>query len=323
MSSLHDRLIWVGVESVEDSQAEGMEVDHREDEAPTVEDEASSQPEGVQLSENIPEPPEPPQPTSGEAWQGHEASTVRTGWGNGGWLSQISKHLSHIEERSMWAEVLGHELLRQFMMILEGFSPPPRGDWGWLLRKSEDLSTRGLRQLMRFYRQPGDDIAEFLEDGMSLVRLYMEEAFHRVLLSTDEPLRKRAICSLMCTMRSFETHMIPAQQASLGVFFTFTEENVRAMALRISQQPEDTSIEICPSFPRVMSSCMQIEVLSLMQVKPEEGAIHISNEEVRALLDYHGHRLRETEVVPGASSSRFEDLFVPEVPPVLPVQPEA
>ena len=47
-----------------------------------------------------------------------------------GWLSQVSKHLSHLEKRAMWSDVLGHEVVRHFGQHIEAFSPPPSGGLG-------------------------------------------------------------------------------------------------------------------------------------------------------------------------------------------------
>ena len=46
------------------------------------------------------------------------------------WMKQCSKHLSHIEGRRMQEGFMGHEVVRQMCILIEGFSPPPRGDWG-------------------------------------------------------------------------------------------------------------------------------------------------------------------------------------------------
>ena len=43
------------------------------------------------------------------------------------WLEQCSKHLRHIEGRLMEAEFMGHEVVRQVMILLDTFSPHPGG----------------------------------------------------------------------------------------------------------------------------------------------------------------------------------------------------
>ena len=222
------------------------------------------------------------------------------------WVIQCSQHLSHIETRAMWADVLGHEMMRHFMNLIEGFSPPPRGDWGWLLRGAEDICMHGVRQLIRCYHSPHEEITSFISRALQVVRLFIEEAFHRSVLSDSSGVRKRALCSLMVTMRNFEAEMILSSE--LGVFCTFTEAAVMRMARRINVE-EDTSIEICPSFEVAMQSEMRLEVVSLMRVRPVPRAISMTQAEVRALIgDNKG--LMEHEVVPGSEGvSAFDGLF--------------
>ena len=225
------------------------------------------------------------------------------------WMAQCSKHLSHIEKRAMWQDALGHEMMRQFAQLIEDFSPPPRGDWGWLLRRAKDMGTRGVRQLMKTYHQPFEGITSFLERAMAVVRLFLEEAFHRCLLSDASGMRKRALCALMVTMRTFEAEMIPPKHASLGIFYTFTELAVLRMAVRVNSG-KDTSIEMCPSYEAAMKSEMRVEVVSLMLVRPMPTLIAMTQAEVRALLEHNDDELFEGEAVPGKDgASAFDDLF--------------
>ena len=110
-----------------------------------------------------------------------------------GWLEQISKHLHHIEGRLMEEGFLGHEVVRQIGILLEGFSPPPRGEFGWLLRRTQDIGTCTLRQLISKYGQVGHEaIGAFEVRAMHVVRLYVEEAVHRQLLSYENDMHKAA-----------------------------------------------------------------------------------------------------------------------------------
>ena len=172
-----------------------------------------------------------------------------------------------------------------------------------------------MRQFLRFHWTGDEDTDEFLGKCTHLVRLFLEEAFRRCLLS-GAAVRKRALCGLMVAMRSFEADMIPMYQAELGIFYTFTEVNVRNMAVRISNPEVETTLEICPSFNNVMSTKMKIEVLSLMQVRPHSGAIHMTQAEVRSLIEFNNGDLHlyPNEVLPGRSEgpSMFEDLFADE-----------
>ena len=225
------------------------------------------------------------------------------------WMAQCSKHLSHIEKRAMWQDPLGHEMMRQFAQLIEAFSPPPRGDWGWLLRRAEDMGTRGVRQLMKTYHQPFEGITSFLQRAMAVVRLFLEEAFHRCLLNDWSGMRKRALCSLMVTMRTFEAEMIPFKHAPLGIFYTLTPAAVMRMALRVNSD-EDTSIEMCPSYEAAMKSEMRVEVVSLMLVRPVPNLIAMTQAEVRALIEHNDDELFEGEAVPGKDGvSAFDDLF--------------
>ena len=214
------------------------------------------------------------------------------------WIAQCSRHLVNLEQRAMWGEVLGYEMLRHFMRHLSGFCPPPRGDWGWFLRKAEDLSTRGVRQLMRYYLSAGEDVEAFLARAMNLVRLYLEEALHRVLLHEMATLRRKALGNLMVTMRGLEGAMMGARQRTIGIFFRFTEDNVRAMLSTIAAGGQ-TDLSICPSFEAVMSTEMRLEVISLMHVTAVPSLVTMTNEEVRALIAYHGKQLQEDEVRTG------------------------
>ena len=225
------------------------------------------------------------------------------------WTAQCSKHLRHIEERSMWQDVLGHELIRHFAQLIEGFSPPPRGDWGWLLRRAEDMGTRGVRQLIKTYYHPTEDFKTFLERAMAVVRLFLEEAFHRCLLSEASGMRKRALCGLMVTMRNFEAEMIQRNHAALGIFYTLTEAAVLRMAVRVNSH-EVTSIEMCPSYEAAMQSEMRVEVVSLMIVRPAPNLIALTKDEVRGLMEHNEDELFEGEEVPGNDGdSAFCDLF--------------
>ena len=118
-------------------------------------------------------------------------------------MRHCSSHLSHIEKRLMESEYLGHEVVRMIMQLIDGFSPPPRGDWGWFLRSAMDINVKTMRQLIRIYGA-NESREKFHMRGISLMRLYMEEAFHRCLLSTDNDLRKAALSSMMVAMRIFE-----------------------------------------------------------------------------------------------------------------------
>ena len=233
-------------------------------------------------------------------------------WQQVEWLTQCSKHLHHIEGRMMENEYLGHEIMRQVSNHLVTFSPPPRGDWGWLLRKCLDIAVRALRQLVKYYMGGNEDKASFLQRAIALVRLYFEEAFHRCLLGGEDALMKAAYCSIVVSMRSFEIDTLGARAPELGVFWTFTEGNVRSMAQRVGRN-EPTSLEICPSFTEVMRSPdMRVEAFSLLLVRVQPSSIMMSRAEVRHVIESLGGEVNEEEAprLPGtASPSPFAQFF--------------
>jgi len=126
------------------------------------------------------------------------------------WLTQISKHLHHIENRFMEDGYLGHEVVRQIGNLLEAFSPPPRGDWGWFLRRSQDIAVRTLRQLIdRYGHRSQEQLGNFEVRAMHIVRLYIEEAFRRQLVDSETPVLKSALCGFMVSMRNIEHNTLP------------------------------------------------------------------------------------------------------------------
>ena len=139
--------------------------------------------------------------------------------------------------------------------------------------------------------------------------MIIQEAFHRCLLSDANNMRKRALCSLMVTMRNFEADMIPKEYAALGIFYSFTEAAVMGMALKINSD-EDTSIQICPSHVAAMLSEMRVEVLSLMRVRVLPHMISMTQTEVKALWEHNNVTVYEGEKVPGSAEvSAFNDVF--------------
>ena len=77
-------------------------------------------------------------------------------------MKQCSKHLCHIEGRLMETEFLGHEVVRQVGMLIDGFRPVPYGDWGWFMRSAQDIAVRTLRHLVRIYRKGNETMDGFL-----------------------------------------------------------------------------------------------------------------------------------------------------------------
>ena len=108
--------------------------------------------------------------------------------------------------------------MRQFIEVLSAFAPPPKGDWGWVFRRMMDLAVRCLRQLTQCYFNNRESVEAFSMRAMAVVRLYVEEAFHRALMGARGGVRKGALCSLMVSMRNCEQDTLPLEFQSMGVF---------------------------------------------------------------------------------------------------------
>lgn len=229
------------------------------------------------------------------------------------WLEQISKHGAFIEGRMMEQSFMGHEVMRQIMICLEAFSPPPRGDWGWMLRKCTDIGVRALRQLVSIYHKNGEDTVRFMERAMQLVRLYYEEAFHRTLLGAEGAVRKASYCNLMVSMRSLEIDTLAGDHTAMGMFWTFSEGFVTMLALKV-KRGEATSLENLPSYEGVMRSAdMRVETFSLMLVRVIPESITMSNAEIRDLIEANGGHVDASEELGGTEEpSRFERIFSDE-----------
>ena len=123
---------------------------------------------------------------------------------------------------------------------------------------------------------------------------------------------KAAYCSIVVSMRSFEIDTLGARAPELGVFWTFSEGNVRSMAQRVGRN-EPTSLEICPSFTEVMRSPdMRVEAFSLLLVRVQPSSIMMSRAEVRHVIESLGGEVNEEEAprLPGtASPSPFAQFF--------------
>ena len=228
-------------------------------------------------------------------------------------MKQCSKHLSHIETRMMEESFMGHEVVRQISTHIEAFSPPPRGDWGWLFRKCTDIGVRTLRQLVKCYHRGPEDVSSFLQRAMHLVSLYFEEAFRRTLMGAEGSLRKSALCAMMVTMRAFEIDTLPSQHSTLGMFWSFSEDFVRMLAMKIGRN-EVTSLEDLPSYEGVMKSAdMKVEAFSLMLVRVLPSSIAMSNAEIKERIEANGGAVEDSVQLGGSEGpSRFIECFPDE-----------
>ena len=222
------------------------------------------------------------------------------------WQRQCSKHLSHIERRAMESEFLGHEVVRQFVELISGFSPFPAGDWGWLLRKGYDISVRAMRQLTTLY-------GEGPEDCMKLVRLYFEEAFVRSLGSYEEPALKRALCAMVVSMHNLEgnTMRLALVPPELRLLSNLHEKNVMALA-RVVHEGKANLTQL-PSFTEAMSvKGMKHEVFSLMPFGHEAEGIAMTKAEIKQVIEATGGEVTpemEKQIEGKEGVSMFEELF--------------
>ena len=280
---------------------------------------ASDENMGVLSASSLPQQDEAAEhPTTPEAAPESSAIKVKGMAKLSGWAEQCSKHLSHIEQRSMYSDVLGHEMVRQLCIVIDGFVPPPRGDWGYLLRKVRNLCTIGVRQLIKYYYNGTHErIESFMMRAMFVMHLYVEESFHRCLKAAKSPVRRRALCTLMLTMKKIEQMVYPEECKDLRCFSTFSEFVVRAIAEHVEKPYEDTNIEYCWSYHVAMRTEMKMEVLSLLEMTdvPSE-AIEMTRDEVKALIEHNKcDDIQDGEKVPGREGqSRFAELFADEAP---------
>ena len=56
---------------------------------------------------------------------------------------------------------------------------------------------------------------------------------HRCLRLDEHPVRRAALCTLMVSMKNFEVDTLLSQHLNIGVFQSFSEENVRKIASKV------------------------------------------------------------------------------------------
>ena len=119
------------------------------------------------------------------------------------WGEQCSSHLSYIERRLMSENLLAHELMRHFMSTLREWRPLVDLSWG--CRTLEDWAQKGVRVLMKVYKTNEETILTTAEKAFVCVRVILEEAVHRILISCgDDEVKKSGMCALMSTLRNIE-----------------------------------------------------------------------------------------------------------------------
>ena len=125
----------------------------------------------------------------------------------------------------------------------------------------------------------------FTPRAMSLMRLYMEEAWRRCLNAKD-PLRMAALGNLMRTMRSFEMSTFQ-EYTFLGVYSGFTKENVLNILTKIVKKEEVELMDL-PAWKEVTKHPdLCLEAFSLQRLKCVDEDIHMSQDEIKALIAYN------------------------------------
>ena len=239
------------------------------------------------------------------------------------WAEQCSKHLHHLENRAMAQEYLGHELIRQLQAWFRSYTPPPRGDWGWVMRGGHDLATKQRRQLVRYYggmraqSESGDDFSVRMN---KVVTLYFEEAWHRCMLGAEgEDERevgslRAALCDFVRTLQGIELQTMGERYCEeCGIYQTFTENNVRELARKVAGGVR-TSVEDMPTWGEVVRMRdIRHEVVSLMTVKFTDDEVKFSKRTLRTLVEKNEERRlnrREVSKLEGTEGpSPYEAIF--------------
>ena len=190
---------------------------------------------------------------------------------------------------------------------LEAFSAPPFGDWHFLVRKHQDLSTKFVRKMIEVYRTEAEPMVGFMRRAYSLLRLCIEEAVRWDVMGQDEPVLQEAVLALMLSMRNFEMSALPAEAQQWAIYSTMTEVNLRKMGTDILL--ERSCITILPSFDEAMADeDMRMELLSLLPMRMMPGAVAMSEAQILARGEAQGSSF-EGYTVEGRASSPFDGLM--------------
>ena len=176
------------------------------------------------------------------------------------------------------------------------------------MRKCRDVAVRAVRQLIKVYG--GNN----LEGKYTVVRLLLEESFHRVLLGMEgDVMRKRGLCAMMVTFKGIEENTMGDLMGSMGLFSTMDRANVSMIVMAV--EAGGSTLRQMPSFEAAMAmSGLKHEVFSLLPVRMAPTTIRMTKNEVRHVIQELCHRpLEEDEDVPGAEGpSMFEQFFQAE-----------
>ena len=159
---------------------------------------------------------------------------------------------------------------------------------------------------MRYYgglRAQSESGEDFSVRMNKVVKLYFEEAWHRVMLGAEGEderevgILRAALCSFVTTLQGIELQTMGKIHAEeCGIYQSFTENNVRQLSLKVARGK--TSVEDMPSWREVVKMRdIRHEVVSLMTVKFFEADITFSKRELRTLIENNEkRRLRPHEV---------------------------
>ena len=188
-----------------------------------------------------------------------------------GWSEQISCHMSFSEKRAMSSNLLSHEMVRQIGIVFEGIKP--MGDLSWGMRQIEDWGTKYVRTLVTVYRHEREPFEKTMSKAYSCLRVVIEEAIHRTLMShrNNERMR-RAYCALALTLRNLES----LRKSSLafeqvGLMVHLSEVSLAELSRKVGE--DASSLETLPSFYEIIKEDfgpMRYELFSLSSYTDEE-----------------------------------------------------
>ena len=184
------------------------------------------------------------------------------------WSAQVSKHLHHIEGRSMGQNLLAHEVVR--VLMTEFTMLRPFGDMQHGLRTTEDYAQKFVRSLMQVWGHPIEGPRETCKKAFVMARLMVEEAVRRCLLDLGDDLRD-AFALLMVGLKQFEGEK--KNREHLRVYGVFNELSLEALAYMLwAVRNEQSKFEDMPSYEAVMApefGPMQSEVMSMINISDE------------------------------------------------------
>ena len=151
-------------------------------------------------------------------------------------------------------------------------------------------------------------MVSFMRRAHALNRLCMEEAVRREILSNGgQPVLQEAILSMMLSMRAFERSAIPDEGHEWCLYSTLTEVNLRKLGTDVFM--ERSCISVLPFFAEAwLNEDMRMEIMSLMPMRMQPGAVVMSEAQIRARGEAQGSNFEGRTIV-GRLSSVFDGLM--------------